>query len=201
MPKLGRVAAVVAVLVLVVAGCGDDDASAPPTTRRPTTTTDPFAVPDPIDAAYVERVMAELNGIYGDAARLAKKEQALGEEFKALLRAVYATDEALDVALDTWEAEEADGFANLADKPGDPRTRVQSLLLTRRDCIVASVDRDRSPLLKVDPGTPPEQLYVVLVPLDASRDPARVNRTGWALALDGFLGDQSVPGEEQCVAP
>ena len=61
----------------VLTGCGDDgEEAATTTTTRPrtTTTTDPFAVPDPIDAAYVQRVVTEHERVLGDAFRLAMEE-------------------------------------------------------------------------------------------------------------------------------
>ena len=192
-------AAIVAVLVLVAtAGCNDDDEPTPPTTRRTTTTTDPFAVPDPIDAAYVERVVAELDHLYGDAAREVAREQALTPRFETILRAIYGDDEELELARKIWLDEEAAGFVHLAREPGDPKTTAIQLLLATSECVIAAVDRDLSAVASEQRNPPSTQLYVVLVPLRAEHDPKDINSTGWALGFEGFKADGSAPGEEEC---
>jgi hypothetical protein len=64
-----------------LAACGDDGESGAgtTTTTRPTTTStttttepeDPWAVPDQIDEAYVQRVLTELYRLDGEARRIA----------------------------------------------------------------------------------------------------------------------------------
>lgn len=193
---LGKGLVVGMAVVLLAGGCGGDDDATPPTTRQVSTTVDPFAVPDPIDVAYVERVMAALDHLYGDAAREVARERALTDEFEAIMRSIYA-DKFVGLVLETWQKEEDRSFANLAATPGDPTTQITEAIALRPDCVVIAVDRDRSPVLaQAEPVG--HQEYVVLErPADAVS--SRRNPTGWVMALDGF--DTSGPvTEEACDA-
>jgi DNA-binding HxlR family transcriptional regulator len=139
---------VLSVLVAVArAACSDrrrDDADPP---RRTTTTADPFAVPDPIDVAYVERVMEALDHLYGEAAREVAREKQLTPRFEELMRSIYGDDDTeLALALELWRAEEQDGFVHLRDQPQDPATDVLELRRTTPECVIASVQRDFSPV-------------------------------------------------------
>ena len=68
-----------------------------PTEGVTTTTVDPWAVPAAITAAYVNRVLAELNHIDGDAIRSARAANALTPKFNELEMSIRATPQELQL--------------------------------------------------------------------------------------------------------
>ena len=91
-------AALLVVTTLVVAACSSGSGEAEQRTTVPTapaltTTTNPYAVPEVIDAAYVNRVLTGLDAAVGDVVRI-------------VLAAGHVTPESLDrlEALDQGEA-------------------------------------------------------------------------------------------------
>src|SRR3954447_16713594 len=94
-------AVLVAVSLTALAACSPSSAdrgaagnSIPPATDPPTTTTtNPYAIPTVIDAAYVNRVLAGLDAVNGEAVRLVVRSKTIPREAYDRLRAIYGTDE------------------------------------------------------------------------------------------------------------
>ncbi|MGH9179821.1 MAG: hypothetical protein ACRD0N_14870, partial [Acidimicrobiales bacterium] len=97
-----RASAVLAVTVsmaLASGGCqggGDDEprttVPTAPSTSTTSTTAVSYAVPATIDQAYIEKVMAALDRVYGDAARYMAQKRAPDEEFLRILGAAFGGD-------------------------------------------------------------------------------------------------------------
>src|SRR5919109_5443591 len=110
--------------VALLGGCsgGRDDDTLPQPATTSSTTAD-YSVPETIDVAYVDRVMAALDHVYGDAIRTLATERTITEEFLDRLAAIYTPSE-FDTAQDAWVTDVASGLKGLRDQPGDPTTTV-----------------------------------------------------------------------------
>jgi len=157
-----------------------------------TTTTNPYAVPAVIDAAYVNRVLAGLDAVVGDAVRIVVATRNLPPEALDRLRAVYAEDERLQREIDGAQRDLRNGFANIRPNPGNKLTKVTELITATPACIFGRVRRDYS---LVSTNTLPglEDQWVGLKPIDPSRDRNRYNPTPWVFVYDGFPKDRSRP--------
>ena|SRR5947209_10507424 len=188
---------VLAVATLVAAAaCSSGKPKATPSATVPTapaqtTTTDPLAVPDAIDAAYVNRVLAGLDAVVGDMARVVVQSKTIAPEAISRLRALYKTDSRLQLEIDILQEEARHGFSDYRSAPGNQKTEVKKLITQRATCIFAQVTRDYSAVVTT-PAAPQNQ-WVILVPIDRSRDPLNYNRTSWMYAYDGFQSDGSEP--------
>ena len=184
-----------ALVLLVAAACsqsGDErgpTATVPPaaTTTRPA---DPYAVPEVIDAAYVNRVLAGLDAVMGDVVRLVVKTKTLPPEAYDRLRAIYGDDELLQREIDGFQDDLEGGLRGYHAEPGPKRTTVQQLLTATPSCVFARVSRDYS---AVGVGANPQLLnqWIGLRRLDESRDSHRHNPTKWAFIAEGFRADLS----------
>lgn len=119
------VLAVIALLVL--AACRDGKADEPRTTvpTAPSTTTTTavsYEVPATIDIPYIEKVMAALDRVDGEAARRAAAQRQLDEEFLNYYAAIY-TSEYFDLVKQAWYEIAGRGFEDLVADPGDPGGR------------------------------------------------------------------------------
>jgi hypothetical protein len=162
-----------------------------------TTTTDPYAVPAVIDEAYVNRVLAGLDATRGDATRSIVASRTIPRDAYDRLRAMYGSDQWLQLRLDSLQSDMRRNFAGYAAEPGNQVSTVVKLLTATAPCIFAQVRRDYS---AVGPGATAssDRNWVGLRPLDPSRDPAGHNPTSWALVYDGFPEDRSQP-PDPCV--
>ncbi|MDQ4069029.1 MAG: hypothetical protein M3203_06105 [Actinomycetota bacterium] len=160
-----------------------------------TTTTNPYAVPAVIDAAYVNRVLAGLDAIRGDVARLVLQTQTIPREAYDRLKAMYADPDFLQNSIDSYQLEIRQGLRGYRKDPGNILTQVRELITARPNCIFARVERDRSAVAANPP--PNTFVWVGLRPLDPLRDPMGYNTTGWAYVYDGFPPDRSRP-EDPC---
>lgn len=182
-------------LVLAVAllgGCsgGRDDDTLPPPAATSSTTVDD-SVPEVIDAAYVERVMAALDHVYGDAIRTLATERTITEDFLSRLAAIYTPSE-FALAQDLWVKDLANGLRGLLTDPADPDTTIDRLLRSDRDCVVAAVTRRFAPTRDhADPITP--QRFIGLIPKPESQPNGSINPTPWVISFDGFKDDGSEP--------
>ncbi len=203
MPMGARRAVGVALLAVLLGGAAacsgaTADKAGPTATVRTeppaTTTTNPYAVPAVIDAAYVNRVLAGLDAIRGDVARLVLRTQNIPREAYDRLKAMYADPDFLQINIDGLQLDIREGFRAYRPEPGNNVTLVRELITARPDCIFARVDRDRSAVgVKPPPNVSVE--WVALRPLDRARDPAGYNATGWAYVYDGFPPDRSRPAD------
>lgn len=188
----------VAALFLSAAACSSSsaDKAGPAATvgTEPvtTTTTSPYAVPAVIDAAYVNRVLAGLDAVVGDAVRIVVAARNLPPEALDRLRAVYAEDELLQLDIDGFQRDLRNGLSDYRPNPGNQVTIVAELINATPACIFSRVRRDYS-LVGTNPLPGIGDAWVGLKPIDVSRDPNRYNPTPWAFVYDGFPKDRSRP--------
>ena len=154
--------------------------TAPPSTAA-TTTTDPWAVPATITPAYLDRVLAELDHIDGDAKRDARKANSITPLFTQLEEAIRAGPADLVLVTRDWEANITDGFANIRTVPGDRKTEVLQILQAPPPCVLAAVSVDFS-AVTAGPSRAYPPWFVALIPTS----PSVLNPTGWQFADDGF---------------
>ena len=167
------------------------------TDPRTTTTTNPYAVPAVIDAAYVNRVLAALDKVLGDAIRSMVAAGTITTDGYDRLRAVYGSNELLQNMVTLLEFHMRDGFREYKRNPGNRITTVKDLISVRPTCIWARVERDFS-AVDANPGIAVNPQWVALMALDSSRDPKQYNPTPWAAHYDGFARDRSDP-PNQCL--
>jgi len=187
------------VAALLAVACGDKDEPLGPVGSVPqgTTTTNPYAVPEVIDEAYVNRVLAGLDQVVGDAVRLVVKSRQMDEEVFYLLKSVSVGD-TFQLKLDGLQADLMRGLPTYNEQPGNKKTTVTRLITTMETCIFAEVQKDFSAVnISGQPSLSTQ--WVVLVPLDTTRDEYNHNPTPWMFLYDGFLQDQSQP-PDLCVA-
>jgi hypothetical protein len=195
-------ACVAAALALISGACGGSDdepsttgATVPvESTTTSTAPADPYAIPsDPskIDKEYVDRVLAALSKVDGDAFRRYVETKQLSPLDLVPLRAIYNDPEFQG---------QAEAFAKTPIRApeeyhqpiGDRKITVNRLLTARLDCISAEVTYDASAIRLQAP--PPLTRYLALRHKQPGADPKNFNPTPWAIAWDG---DQP---EDKCVA-
>lgn len=157
-----------------------------------TTTTNPYAVPAVIDAAYVNRVLAGLDAAVGDVTRMVVRTRTIPREAYDRLRAIYANDGSLQLAIDIFQNELRKNLAGYSAEPGNQATTVSQLITGKVSCVFARVNRDYS---GIGPGAAAasDKNWVVLHRVDPSRDPNGHNAMGWMFAYEGFQPDRSQP--------
>src|SRR4051812_29229667 len=174
--------AIVAMLLLAACSPKSTGAAAPPATvaTEParTTTTGPYDRPPVIDAAYVNRVLAGLDGVYGDVTRMVVSTKRLPPDALARLRAIYDDDAALQLKLDAIQTVGLTQLAQLRPNPGNQVTTITNLITVRPKCVFASVNRDFSQLVANPAGV--DHLWVAIVPLNPAHDPDHYNLTSWS---------------------
>lgn len=197
-------------LLVALVGCrggGGDDGeehttvpTSPSSMGTTTTSALSYAVPDTLDVAYVERVMAALDRLYGDLARHVAATRELDEEFARFLVSIYAGG-SFESEKVLWSTVASEGFELLRERPGDARTTVERVVEARKDCIVVQARRDFFAMFnEPDPAGPPR--FVALVPLPADRNPDGRNPTPWLMSFDGRYQDGHKPtAEEACTPP
>lgn len=195
---MGRAAvrwtAVLVVATFLVAACsnGSDEAqqrTTVPTAPALTTTTNPYTVPEVIDAAYVNRVLAGLDAAVGDVVRMVAQERTVSPEALARLRAIYSHEEATAQA-NGLILDLAAGFPGF--RGGDRRSTVSKVVTVSPECIFAEVSRDMTPVA-ANPSPDLAVQWVALRPLDAENDPGHFNPTPWVMVFDGYKPDHSQP--------
>jgi hypothetical protein len=194
-------------LVLSVPGCGSSPEEPEVTATVPTITPtpppspspspspadeDPYAIPDVIDEAYVDRILTTLNALSGDALRDILRHRTYTASADQIIWAVFVGAQR-EITIDTWGLAAADGDGLDDYAGGDLKTTTRNIVEARNDCIAVSVSNDRSLLLKDPP--PVASGYVVLVPLDPDHDSNSLNPTPWAIAAR-FPADEVAPDEE-----
>jgi len=193
-------AAVAALLLTALAACSSssgadrDTATAQTVATEPptTTTTNPYAVPAVIDAAYVNRVLAGLDALMGDVARLIIDSRTIPREAYDRMKALYASDSTfMQLAIDGYQQDIRRNFAGYKPTPGNVLTTVTQLVSTSRSCVFAKVNRDYTQVGTNSVAT--DIQWIALTPLDPSRDPLRYNPTPFALAYEGFPRSRTQP--------
>ena len=170
------------------AGANPTLATDPPTT----TTTNPYAVPAVIDVAYVNRVLAGLDAVKGDATRELLRSKTITNDVFDRMRAVYDSNEFLQLTIDGLEADVRERFTSYQPIPGNVASNVSKLITGRSDCVFAQVQRDYSKV-GVRPSQETSMQWVALKPLNRLRDPRGLNPTYWAFTYDGVPRDRSQP--------
>lgn len=190
-------AAVMVTVLVAPAACSKSRADrAGPTATvatepAPTTTTNPYAVPTVIDVAYVNRVLAGLDAAIGDVTRLVVRTKTIPREAYDRLKALYGTNDILQLTVDSIQSDVRRGFAGYKAEPGNRVSTVLQLVSADMKCVFAVIHRDYL-AVSINPATINPQ-WIALRPADASRDPSGYNRTSWSLVLDGFTQDRSAP--------
>ena len=181
---------VVGMVLLCLAACnGGDDSEAGPTATVPpaptsTPTTNPYALPEVIDTAYVERVLEGLDGAVGDIVRLVMRTRNVPPEVIDRVRAVYLDREGQNVELQSLQHSLRDGFRGFRENPGNKRSTVKNLIAATPTCVFVQVERDYSQVGSLDNAKPSTQ-WIVLKPLDPAQDPQSYNPTPWVFATEG----------------
>jgi hypothetical protein len=205
MLKLGlgtRVAgATLAMVPVLAAACGGPAASAGPGATVPqaastsTTPADPYAIPSPITAAYVQRVLDAIEAINNQATLVMVQQRSLTPEAARLFRSVSTADEfgaQTQILLDQLDQ----GLPNYGSNPGPVRDTNIRLVYATNSCIFVGANRDYSALLTSVP--PAHQFYFVLRRSQPQDDPTHINATNWLVAFLGHNSDESQP-EDTCV--
>lgn len=171
-----------------IAGSDPTVPTAPRTTATTATTeaADPFATPATIDAPYVERVLVELNRVYGDTARKIVETHRyersdidpLGAIFNPPLLEIQVTEFRNVLDLDPKMFKNPMGYR---------RMTVLEVITAKPDCIFAKVDIDVSAVLVSPP--PNKAKYVTLDPKPVGADPAAINPTPWSMAGESSARD------------
>ncbi len=156
-----------------------------------TTTTNPYAVPAVIDVAYVNRVLAGLDAAVGDVVRFVVKTHPAPHEITLRLKPLY-NDTALATQLEFFRQDAAEQYVGYQAVPGDQKSATLEVLAANQKCIFARVTRDYRPV-SADPSSEVSEQWIGLVPLDPSRDPEHVNRTGWSYVYDGYKEGHVAP--------
>jgi hypothetical protein len=184
-----------------LAACGDDgESGAGTTTTRPTTTStttttepeDPWAVPDQIDEAYVQRVLTELYRLDGEAVHLAMGEGLVTEGVIERLRQVFA-EPAATVQINALLEDAVVGFPGYRVPTGTAKVRVEQLLYVSEQCVSAVVHLDFSDVL-LEPTARP-LAYLAVRQVEASPLPWKIE---WVESVDGAAEIQAV--DDRCAA-
>lgn len=161
----------------------------------------PATAPAPVageggeQAATIDRILAGLDGVMGDAQRTLVRERRITPEVTDRLQAIYVGPELLN-QIDAFRTDVGNGLVGLKDPPGNRVTTVSRLITVSAICIFAEVTRDYSPLT-AGAAPRPASLYVVLVTKEEADDPRQLNPTPWAMLYDGVQVDGSQP-EDIC---
>ena len=199
-PVHRRVLAVAVLLAL--AACRSGGAAEPRTTvptaaSTTTTTAVSYDVPAVIDVPYIEKVMAALDHVDGEAARRAATQRKLDPEFFKYYSSIY-TDRYFKLVQRAWLQIAGDKFKLLVASPGDPETTVERVIRADSQCIFFQAKRDYASQLLGPEGSQAPR-YVALVPLPPERNLGGTNPTPWIMSLDGRNVDGSEPKpEDEC---
>lgn len=167
----------------------DAPAPTPTPTPSPSPTEESFAPPDPIDAAYAQRVLNRLYQTEGDANRAVLSAGEVTPQVEALVDAVASPDWA-QAELEGLRLQAAEDFPNLRRPPGDSSFRVDRLVTAREECLYVVGLKDFSQV--TDPALD-RTGQADFVWLTADDEPSPFNPTGWVVAA---MRTRSDGGEE-----
>ena len=163
--------------------------------RAAPTTVDPWAVPATITPAYLDRVLAALDHIDGNAFRDARAHDAITPRFVELEEAIRSGTHELALEEEMISSEVRLRRPNIRAVPGDRVMTVQTLLPAPPPCVLAAVAVDFSPRTVGPPQAYP-QWYAALAP-DVGTS---INPTHWSLVDDGFETDGGAPSPARACA-
>jgi len=166
-------------------------AEAPSPTPTPPATGESFTPPDPIDAAYAERVLNRLYETEGDAIRITRAAGTVTPEAEALLRSISSKDWA-DVELEELRRAAESGFVDLRSSPGNSTFRVQRLVTGRPDCMYVIGLKDFTQVLDPPPDRAGERDFVWL---EATDQITGSNPTGWRVGAVRTRTDEGVEAD------
>ncbi|MBI2708549.1 MAG: hypothetical protein HYX34_02480 [Actinobacteria bacterium] len=193
-----RAVSVVVVLALATVACGSSGDSAEPrnptTTMSPssTTTTDPWAVPEKIDVAYVQRVVDEFSRILTQAWVRARDKGTVDAEVERLIRSVESEGR-VEFDLSSMRQAAEDDFRRVVTPIVAERAQIKQIVYASPSCIQASgvVDYSRS----IRGGTP----QGVVFEFERAVEERLPNRTGWQQY--GLYQARAPEGGKPCARP
>lgn len=190
-------------VALALAACSQPSEPTTPTAAAPTaptasdrattepaptaSPTDPYAIPDRIDEAYVERVLDALGAGYGFAVKHVVDAGELDLQSRNILAAIHGPEANRDVVRTMRSALSAKGVAHFVQDPGALDYEVTNLLDAREDCVFAVVTLDATAVVRG--GVEPLSNYVWLE-RGKSRSFSEANPTPWVIA-----GEASHPND------
>ncbi len=196
---MGIPALLVAVILALAACSGSGDNSADPTVPTAASTSSTTAraidvsiIPEKIDEAYLNAVLAALDEVDGQATRIIVATKRFPPEAADLLNAIYS-DEAFEDESEVWFRSIADDpeLKGIKPRPGNRKSQVHRIIAAAPNCVWLAVKRDHSQV-NFDPG-PERTEYLALQPLDRANDPRARNPTAWMITVDGFREDGREP--------
>lgn len=204
------VLAAATVLALTGGACSSGGAGRPDPTRpaplAPTSTTDttepadPYAIPEVIDEAYVNRVLAALDQIDGDSLRDVVSKGAVSFESFERIRAIY-NDPEYDQQSDGLRDLVKEDLGRFKSPPGNRKTVVFRLPHVSPTCIVTNVRADFSEVVVSPPTTAPDEFQLLILErTQPGADPKRFNPTSWSIVHDEVLRGGQGEGRG-CVEP
>jgi len=159
-----------------------------------TTTADPWAVPAVIDATYLNRVLAELDHVDGDAHRDARLMSAVTPRYLELERSIRADDAEVALGTKVLQSDIQQHWFNVRQVPGDRHMRVRAIIPASPPCVFASVEMDLNDFTVKPVTYPPWSIALLPAP------PSTTNPTHWVLVQDGFELDGSIPSATRACA-
>lgn len=191
----------IAAVLLSSAACGGDGDGGEPDPTVPTSAStvattattaaaDPFATPERIDAAYVDRVLVELNRVYGDVLRKIRATNLYERSDLDPLRAIF-NDPLLELQAQEFAKVLEAKDTEFRQPIGDRRMTVKQLITSRQDCVFVEVQADFSAVVVQPPPVQPR--FITLRPTQAGADPGDVNPTPWSMSGESDVRD------DQCV--
>ncbi|MGH9155461.1 MAG: hypothetical protein ACRD1K_06440 [Acidimicrobiales bacterium] len=137
----------------------------PPTVSTGATTTvpvDPFAIPEVIDAAYVNRVLAALYKIDGDLHREVLASGGVEVEVIQRLTSIYGEPQR-NLELNALPSVLRDDPAIFRVPPGDRRVTVISIVTARSDCIITLADLSYAEVLYTATTIGQQEFFMVVL--------------------------------------
>ncbi|MGH9166189.1 MAG: hypothetical protein ACRDZW_11880 [Acidimicrobiales bacterium] len=157
---------------------------APSTTSTPTTRAseaESFAIPEVIDEAYVNRILAKLYSIDGDVVRKLVARTITPADFK-LERAIF-NDPQYDVELEVLRRDLNRSAEGLKQPPGNRKVRVRRLIAVDKQCVVAEVTVDFADVVDNPPADNPNKVnFIALQPTQPDADNENINPTPYSIS-------------------
>lgn len=164
----------------------------------PSPTVADYAIPDPIDAPYVQRVLQALYSLESEAVRQMAAADEVTDDAAALLRAANRPVR-IEPLLERYRGLAAEGFPGVLDQPGDQIVTVATVISANEACLFASGYRDFRSVAETPEFGDDAVFYFQLLPKDPAQDETGLNPTPWMLAGGEVRSDGVIP-EDPCTA-